>query len=203
MKKELFLKQLAENGYNVIYGAKKHFSTYDTVVKMPGRIAFITLAIGIWQIYKPSFLYNTEISLLLMIASIIALTISQYNSEKDRYRIVGNRLIKIHNELRKLYYQAKSSNQEVFSDESIEAVRMNELLDEFYEISISKQIFLSDWVAHYKLFFQSQYEWIDEQKNFTWKDKIPLSFRIVVIGLIAFVILLIIILGGLDVRREL
>lgn len=97
MEKENFLKQLAENGYNVIYGAKKHFSTYDTVVKMPGRIAFITIAIGIWQIYRPSFRFNTEISLLLIIASIIALIISQYNSEKDRYRVVGNQLMQIHN----------------------------------------------------------------------------------------------------------
>ena len=158
LERNLFLRQLAENGYNVIYGAKKHFSTYDTVVKMPGRIAFITLAIGIWQIYKPSFPYNSEISLLLIIASIIALTISQYNSEKDRYREVGNRLIQIHNELREIYYQAKSSEQENFSNESNEAIRMNELLNEFYQISISKQIFLINYIAHYKLFFQRQYE---------------------------------------------
>lgn len=197
MERDLFLRQLAENGYNVIYGAKKHFSTYDTVVKMPGRIAFITLAIGIWQIYRPSFLYNTEISLLLIIASIIALTISQYNSEKDRYRVVGNQLIQIHNELRELYYRTKSSEDEVFSNDSYESVKMNELLDEYYEISISKQIFLSDWIAHYKLFFQSQYEWIDEQKNFTWKDKVPLSFRITVIGFIVFVILLIMYYRGI------
>ena len=197
MERELFLKQLAENGYNVIYGAKKHFSTYDTVVKMPGRIAFVTLTIGIWQIYKPSFLYNTEMSLLLIIASIIALLISQYNSEKERYREIGNRLIKIHNELRKLYYQVKSSDKTYFNDESIESVRMNELLEEFYEISISKQIFLSDWIAHYKLFFQSQYEWIDEQKNFNWKDKLPLSFRIVVIAIIAFVIIFMIVTRGI------
>lgn len=130
MEKGLFLKQLAENGYNVIYGAKKHFSTYDTVVKMPGRIAFITLAIGIWQIYKPSFQFNTEISLLLIIASIIALIISQYSNEKDRYREVGNQLIQIHNELRELYYQVNSSNKVDFTKESPESLRMNELLKE-------------------------------------------------------------------------
>lgn len=194
MKKDLFLKQLAENGYNVIYGAKKHFATYDTVVKMPGRIAFITLAIGIWQVYQPSFLYNTEVSLILIIASIIALTISQYNNEKDKYREVGNQLIQIHNELREIYYQIKSSEQEVVENDSNIALRMNELLEDYYRISISKQIFLSDWLAHYKLFFQSQFEWIDEQKNFTWRDKVPFSFRIAVIGLIAVVVLLIIVL---------
>lgn len=194
MKKELFLKQLAENGYNVIYGAKKHFATYDTVVKMPGRIAFITLAIGIWQIYLPSFLYNTEVSLILIIASILALVVSQYNNEKDRYREVGNQLIQIHNELRVIYYQIQSSEQKVVENDSYESLRMNELLKNYYRISISKQIFISDWLAHYKLFFQSQYEWIDEQKNFTWRDKIPLSFRAAVIGFIVVAVLLIIIL---------
>lgn len=111
--------------------------------------------------------------------------------------MVGNQLIQIHNELRELYYRTKSSEDEVFSNDSYESVKMNELLDEYYEISISKQIFLSDWIAHYKLFFQSQYEWIDEQKNFTWKDKVPLSFRITVIGFIVFVILLIMYYRGI------
>jgi|SRR5690625_283564 len=194
MNRNLFLKQLAENGYNIIYGARKHFSTYDTIVKMPGRIAFITLAIGIGQIYKPSFAYNTEISLLLIIASVTVLMISQYSSEKDSYRDVGNQLIQIHNELRELYYQVQSSDQEFYGKESRESKRMNELLGEYYNISISKQIFLSDWIAHYKLFFQSQYEWIHEQKNFTWKDKIPLSFRVAVFTLSAVVIISIIIL---------
>lgn len=189
MKKELFLKQLAENGYNVIYGAKKHFSTYDIVVKTPGRIAFLTLSIGIWQIYKPSFPFNTEVSLILILASLCALTISQYNSEKDRYRDVGNQLIQIHNKLRDIYYQIKSSDQEVVENDSQISLKVNELLNEYYKISISKQIFLSDWLAHYKLFFQSQIEWIDEQKAFTWRDKIPFSFLIAV-GIASIVLLI-------------
>lgn len=192
MKKDLFLKQLAENGYNVIYGAKKHFATYDIVVKTPGRIAFLTLVIGIWQVYKPSFLFNTEVSLILILASICALTISHYNSEKDRYREVGNQLIQIHNQLREIYYQIKSTEQEVVDNDSDVALRVKELLDDYYRVSISKQIFLSDWLAHYKLFFQSQFEWIDEQKNFTWQDKVPVSFRVAVVVLITVVFLLII-----------
>lgn len=193
MKKDLFLKQLAESGYNVIYGAKKHFATYDIVVKKPGWIAFIILTIGIWQLYKPNFLYNTEVSLVLIIASIVALIISQYNNEKENYREVGNQLLQIHNELREIYYQIKSSEQEVVKNDSDVSIRVKELLREYYRINISKQIFLSDWLAHYKLFFQSQFEWIDEQKNFTWKDKIPLSFRValvvlIVVGVLIFVL---------------
>ena len=37
-------------------------------------------------------------------------------------------------------------------------------MEEFYAVSISKQIYASDWFAHYK-FFQMQIDWIDEQNN--------------------------------------
>lgn len=50
MDKDIFLKSVAEHGYNVYFGSKKHLATYDIVEKVPGRIAFITLCIGIWQI---------------------------------------------------------------------------------------------------------------------------------------------------------
>lgn len=192
LKKDYLLKQLSDIGYNVIYGGKKHFSTYDIVEKMPGRIAFITLTIGIFQIYKPDFQYNLEISLLLILASIMALNISQYNGDKKKYEEVGNRLIQIHNELREIYYDIKSSENQYYTKESNEIKRMNDLVEEYYQISIPKQIIFSDWLAHYKLFFQNNYEWIDEQKNFTWKDKIPLSF-IITVSIVILLISLIII----------
>lgn len=58
---------------------------------------------------------------------------------------------------------------------------------EYYAVGVSNQIVGSDWYAHYKFFAQMQHDWIDEQKRFTWRDKVPLSFR-------AWIILLII--GG-------
>ncbi|MGP4073711.1 SLATT domain-containing protein [Piscibacillus sp. B03] len=172
------MKELAENGYNVIYGARKHFSTYDIVSKIPGRIAYLALIIGVWQIYMPDFYFNKEVSLILIFSSITAIIINQYNGEKERYKETGNRLIQLHNGLREIYYQVQSSEEKEIEKE---LCKMKELMDEYYQISISKQIFFSDWLAHYKLFFQSQYEWINEQKNFTWRDKVPMSFRIFVI----------------------
>lgn len=73
MDKKIFLKSVAEHGYNVYFGAKKHFATYDIVEKVPGWIAFITLCIGIWQIYTSTFAFNKEISLLIIFVSIAAL----------------------------------------------------------------------------------------------------------------------------------
>ena len=59
----------------------------------------------------------------------------------------------------------------------------------YNQIGISKQIFLSDWYAHYKFFQQTQIEWINEQKNFTFKDKVPFSARIF-ISIIIFTLLI-------------
>ncbi|MCM2999969.1 SLATT domain-containing protein [Paenibacillus cellulositrophicus] len=187
MSKDLLLRSLAENGYNVLFGAKKHLATFDIVEKIPGIFATISLLIGVWQIYKPSFNYNSEVSLILIFLSIIALTISLYNSEKERYKEVGTQLTKIHNRLRTLYYKVKSSQEASFQAEEEE---MERLLDEFYQINLSKQILLSDWYAHYKFFFQAQHEWISEQKFFTWRDKIPVSFRFTAALLIITIVIL-------------
>lgn len=44
-------------------------------------------------------------------------------------------------------------------------------------------MFLSGWYAHYKLFAETQIDWMDEQLHFTWKDKWPVSARITVLVL--------------------
>jgi hypothetical protein len=185
MDKDHLLRSLAENGYNVSFGAKKHFATYDIVEKIPGFFALISLLIGVWQIYKPDYKYNNEVSVALICLNIIALTISLYNSEKERYKEVGNRLIVLHNQLRSIYYRVKSSTADNFQAEEAE---MNRIMDEYYRINITKQIIMSDWYAHYKFFFQTQHEWIDEQKQFTWRDKIPFSFVFTVIVVVIIIV---------------
>lgn len=185
MNKDLLLRSLAENGYNVSFGARKNFATYDIVEKMPGFISLIGLMIGVIQIYAEDFKYNDLISVLLILASIIGLTISIYNSDKERYRERGEELIQLHNQLRDLYYEVKSSNKQDFQDEKN---RMDQIMNAFYSNNIPKQISFSDWYAHYKFFYQTQHEWIDEQKHFTWRDKYPVSFRFVILSLIAIVV---------------
>lgn len=176
MKKEIFLKSLAEHGYNVMFGAKKHFATYDIVEKVPSGVALITLLIGIWQLYAPSFDYSKDVSLVIILVSVVALQINLYNSNKEDYMKAGIKLTEIHNELKDMYYQTKSSTESEVTNEEQE--KLQKLLNDYYAISITKQITFSDWYAHYKFFYQAQHEWIDEQKRFTWKDKFPMSFRI-------------------------
>ena len=190
MKKEIFLKSLAEHGYNVMFGAKKHFATYDIVEKVPSGIALITLLIGIWQLYAPSFDYSKEVSLVIILVSVVALQINLYNSNKEDYMKAGIKLTEIHNELKDMYYQTKSSTESEVTN--AEQEKLQKLLNDYYSISITKQITFSDWYAHYKFFYQAQHEWIDEQKSFTWKDRFPMSLRmwivIIIITILSFVI---------------
>jgi hypothetical protein len=83
--KDSLLKQLADNAYNIGFGAKKHFATYDIITKVPGGISLIGLLIGVGQLAYPHYQYSTIISTLLIMAIILALSMSPYNAEKEKY----------------------------------------------------------------------------------------------------------------------
>ncbi|EMN52185.1 SLATT domain-containing protein [Leptospira interrogans] len=188
MTKEDLLKNIAEMGYNVGYGAKVHFSTYDIVEKVPGAIGFISFVIGILSLFI-DFLTTKYLSSILTILGIVSLLLSLYNKEKSNYEEVGSRLTNLFNELKILYYNVKGL--EASKDLKSYEKKFLEIEKEFNSISLSKQILFSEWYAHYKFFWQHQIEWIEEQKRFgLFRDKIPLSFSIllflIVISLIVF-----------------
>lgn len=177
MDKAGLLKTIAETGYNVGFGAKKTFATFDIVEKGPGWIGFFSLAIGVYALYVDALAAKFP-SATLIIAGIAALYISFYRS--GEYQDAGNEQIKLFNRLRNLYREVNGN-----ADISASQVKLAQIETEFYAVTISKQIFLSDWYAHYKFFAQTQIEWMDEQLNFSvWKDMIPLSAKIVIILLI-------------------
>jgi hypothetical protein len=192
MKKEELLKSIAINGYNVGFGAKKNFASHDIVLKLPSWIGFITLAIGILQLGYNNLGTNKELSALLIIISVAALYINIYNSSSDKFESEGVRLTKIFNQLRDLYYIVKVDTK---SDFESEKKRMDEIMLEFYSNTISKQVFLSQWYAHFKFFYEMQIDWIDEQLKFRFfKDKLPNSLKSLL--LVIVVILLTILYYG-------
>jgi len=172
MEKNDLLKHIAETGYNVGFGAKKHFATYDIVDKAPGFISFISTAVGIFGLFIDA-LSIKHLSATFIVLGITGLYITFYDSKKSEYESVGTQLTQIFNELKRLYFQVKSAQSEEL--DSLEN-KLCELEDKFYQASISKQILFSDWYAHYKFFWQHQIDWIDEQKKFRFfRDKVPLS----------------------------
>lgn len=190
MDKESLLRIVAEMGYNVGFGAKKHLATYDIVEKVPGALAFLVLAVGIWQLAYPNSSVKA-VSVGLILVSIAGLLIASYNTDKDKYAQAGTEITHLYYELRDLYYKVRSSNN---TDFGMEHEALKDLEKKFNDTKLTKQIMLSDWYAHYKFFYQMQHDWVNEQLKFSfWRDKLPKSLLIVVV---ATVILLMWRLGG-------
>jgi len=189
MHNEEILKSIAEIGYNVGFGAKKHFATYDIVEKAPSRINLFLISFGIYALVL-DYLSAKFLSASVLILGLIGVYISFYQEKKDEYRESGEKLTEIFYKLRDLYCAVKSHDGQ---DCSQYMGQLEEIRSEYLDCCISKQIMFSDWYAHYKFFWQDQIEWIDEQKHFTfWRDKIPLTltlFVLVILLGILFVVL--------------
>ncbi|WGL61270.1 SLATT domain-containing protein [Pigmentibacter sp. JX0631] len=186
MSKEDLLKLIAQSAYNVGFGAKKHFATFDIVEKAPGWIGFISFAAGILGLFV-DFFSGKYITALFLIIGLSSLYIGFYCDTKNSYEQKGKELTKIYNDLRNLYFEVKHSEKNNFDNEKSSLDKFNE---SYNNISISKQVFLSDWYAHYKFFWQHQIDWINEELKLNfYKDKIPLSFYIFILVLVFVLIL--------------
>lgn len=177
MDRASLLIKIADTAYNVGFGAKKHFATYDIVEKAPGWIGFLSLGVGVFALFV-DILATKHISAFLIVLGISGLLINAYSDTKQKYEETGKRLTILFNNLKGLYFSVKASNKNDLDDAINE---LNRIEEEFYASSLSKQILFSDWYAHYKFFWQHQIDWVDEQKHFTfWRDKLPLSFTVTI-----------------------
>ncbi|WP_423855254.1 SLATT domain-containing protein [Acinetobacter guillouiae] len=182
MNKAELLRYIAETGYNVGFGAKKNFATYDLIEKMPRWIGFISTAVGILGLIIDA-LSTKLVSAIFVIIGICGLYISFYDKDKNRYENAGKELTKLFNELKSLYFDVKCLSEN--SDVSAYQVRIQDIETRYFSLCISKQILFSNWYAHYKFFWEHQISWIDEQLKFRFiRDKIPLSLIFI---LVAFV----------------
>ncbi len=182
MDKNSLLRCIAEKAYDVGIGAKKHFASYDLLEKTPGFVGFITMAAGILGLVIDSFAAK-EVNAFFIIVGTIALYCSVYDSKKNEYNEAGQAITQIFNELKTLYFTVKdlpeNTNLEIYEKQ------LNELALRFNPLCISKQVFLSNWYAHYKFFWEAQIEWIAEQRKFKKiRDKFPLSFIVTMIVLL-------------------
>lgn len=186
MDKDNLLKEITETGYNVGFGGRKHFATYDIIDKTPGIINFFLIAFGTYSLVFDG-LSTQFLSASFVVLGIVSLYISFYDSKKSDYEKAGVALTKLFNELRQLYRSTKSANNDELPDHK---QKLNDIESRYYETSISKQILFSDWYAHYKFFWQVQIDWIDEQKKFNLlRDKIPLTFSLTVVVAVIVLIL--------------
>lgn len=184
MSQVALLKNIAETGYNVGFGGRKHWATYDIVEKIPGFIGFLGTAVGIFALVYDS-LSAKNISATMAVIGIIGIYISVYDSKKSEYEKSAIELTKIYNGLRDLYRKVQSLPAD--ADFTACQGELSGLEARYYNTSISKQILFSDWYAHYKFFWQYQIDWVNEQKNFSLvRDKVPLTAWLALAALLTF-----------------
>jgi SMODS and SLOG-associating 2TM effector domain 6 len=188
MEKKDLLKNIAEKGYDVGFGAKKHFATYDLIEKTPGMIGFISMSFGVLALAVKGL--STDISsALLIIFGIVGLYINFYNHNKEAYSNAGTELTKLFNELKTLYFHVKSldDNDNLLQHQET----LSKIEERFYPICLNKQILFSNWYAHYKFYWEHQISWIDQELNFKFfRDRVPLSLSLTVIVLASSAIIL-------------
>lgn len=176
MNKSDLLKSIAQKGYDIGFGAKKHFATYDIIEKTPGFISFVSIAVGIYALVIKS-LSAELISASFIVLGIVGLYVTLNDHKKADYEKAGKALTKHYGDLKALYIEVKGTPDGVQLLDHQK--RLREIENKFYDDSISKQIMFSNWYAHYKFFWEHQIDWIDEQLKFRLlRDKIPLSFSL-------------------------
>jgi hypothetical protein len=190
MTKPDLLKHIADTAYNVGFGAKKHFATYDITDKVPAVIGFASTAIGIFSLFV-DWLATKFFTAAFIVLGVLGITIALYDHEKDKYAEVGQKLTQMFNKLKALYFNVKAaSDSELHELEG----QLASIEEEYAKTGISDQILFSGWFAHYKFFWEHQIDWIDEQKHFKFfQDKLPLSFTFSAGIIIATVIVAIVI----------
>lgn len=177
MNKQELLKYIAIAGYDVGFGAKKHFATFDIIEKGPGWLGFVSLVGGIYGLFVP-FWSLTHVSAVFVIFGVVSLYIGMYGAEKQGYEECGKKLTQGFHDLHALYRTVKSMSED--ADMSAQVQQAQKIRADMLACCISKQIFLSDWYAHFKFFWQAQIDWIDEARPFSFfRDKIPLSAYLV------------------------
>ena len=173
--KEDLLKRITLTGYNVSYGANLNFATYEIVKKYPGIIAFLSIVFGILGL-KVQMFANECVSIILLILGVASVYIEHFTENVESYSELGMANTNLLNRLKELYYEAKSMDDD--ADFSGIKISYREIEKEFNSSSQPNQILFSNWFAHYKLFWEKDVSWMDEQLHFKfWKDKIPQSMK--------------------------
>ena len=188
MTKQDLLKRIADTAYNVGFGAKKHFATYDITAKVPGSIGFVSTAVGVFGLIYDS-LSTKSLSATFTVLGIMGICITIYDRKKEKYAETGNKLTQIFNRLKSLYFNVKAAQETdlLKFEQELEVIE-----SEYSKIGISDQMLFSGWFAHYKFFWEHQIEWIDEQKHFRlFRDKLPLSFTASIAALIIAIIVIV------------
>lgn len=182
MKKETLLKLIAEKGYIISYAANLNFATYDIVTGLPPRVSYISLAVAVIGLIWTGI--NTcWITVPILLLSIACIYTEKYLANIEEYAKRGVANTNQWNELKRMYYQVKDSTDDSLDEEVMK--RLQQIEEKFNSTAEYNQVLFANWYAHYKLFAEKDYHWMDEQLKFDfWKDKLPRSFTVILLLLL-------------------
>ncbi|MGV0956988.1 SLATT domain-containing protein [Empedobacter falsenii] len=188
MNNDKLKNYIAKTAYNIGFGAKKNFASFDIVNNLNEYISILSMIIGVLALVFEIF--NAKIiSATLLIFGIIGLYINKFDKGVEEYEKYGVLYLKLYNQLHLLYNEVDASD-DILRKEILEEVKHIE--EEFYNNNISKQVYFSDLLAHFKFYYQFQTEWIVKELNLTfWKDKIPNSLKVIIILFLIIVLIVI------------
>lgn len=187
MKKETLLKLIAEKGYIISYAANLNFATYDIVTGLPPRVTYLSLAISVIGLIW-SGIGTHWITVPILLLSIACIYTEKYSDKIKEYANRGKVNTEQWNALKRLYYQVKDSDKDDAYQKVME--ELSKIEKDFNDSAEYNQILFANWYAHYKLFVEKDYHWMDEQLKFGfWKDKLPSTFKtILIIDLITLIV---------------
>jgi hypothetical protein len=74
--KDDFLKNLAIKGFDIGFGAKRNFASFDLINKLPSWAGFTSLIIAVLQLIYTNIPHNKEISVIIIFSSIAIIYLS-------------------------------------------------------------------------------------------------------------------------------
>ncbi|PFF51384.1 SLATT domain-containing protein [Bacillus cereus] len=195
MDKETLLHNIARTAYNIGFGGKKHFVTYDIYRVFPRLISILVTIIGVYQLsiwYKSVDNEGVKdfISISLIAVGIIGLVLDLLGDNKQEYNIVGKKMLRYFNELSDMYFEIKNQQGPINNWESYEQ-RRREIIDDVDQCSLSNQAIFTHWWTHIAFFKTMQSNWVIKELKLGFKDRYPIFHIETVIFLIIIVLLIV------------
>lgn len=178
MTKQTIKKQVAREYYNVLYSAKLHLASLDICEKLPTIISATSLFFGVLGLAFSEF--NTKVlAALLLIIGIIGTILKPRELLKKQYEVTGDCLTDISKKLEHIYCEV---NEQDAASVTKARADLSQMQAEHRAVETMSPVLMSSWYAHYKVFSEHNSDWMSAELGLSWRDKVPLNLRIVVIG---------------------
>lgn len=175
-EEEQLKRDIAEVAYNIIYGAKLNYSSYELSKLFSTGLSYFSLAIGVITLAWVD-LATKNLSVVLLLFGLFGLLVSKSPDSLVALKTGGNKLTELYDSLKNLYAQVDTLENLQIARENMVSIQ-----DEARGYYQTDQLLFSSWFAHQKLFSEHQPDWMCRELGLTfWKDKIPSTLKFIML----------------------